>query len=139
MYSYYDRHGRKVLSKKRQQLHKGEPIAYTRFTRVPVEIKIEETGELFEGRAFLFDLRSTSFSLFSMHAIERGAKISLVLEHPRKIFIRAEVVWCTLAPWNPKILSEKVVPYRVYVNFHFDSPEERAAVQSFCDSITNPS
>lgn len=114
---------------------KKKEIPYTQFTRVPVEVKPEGTENILAGRAFLVDLRPDSFSVFCEEALEKGDKLALVLEHPKKLFARGEVVWCTLTPWNPRILTEKRFKYRIYIRLLFDTPEEQIEVRQFCQSV----
>ncbi len=137
MFGYYGYgQGRRLLKANPETAQpKKTEIPYSRFTRVPVEVKNEISGLVSPGRAFLFDFRPTSLAFFTTDAVERGSKLSIVLEHPQKVFVRGEVVWCTLTPWNPKIIREENFIYRVYAKFYFESAEEVTAIKNFCQSL----
>ena len=134
MFGYYGRNKRSIISN-RSLVTKKTEIPYTRFTRVPIDVKVLETEEIIPGRAFLFDMRPDSLAVFSAEHLEKGAKIAVVLEYPRKLYVKAEVVWCTLTPWNPKILSEVNFRYRSYLKLMFETTDEAIAVQRFCNSL----
>jgi len=114
---------------------KKPEIVYTQFTRVPVEIRPDGAEKVIAGRTFLFDLRPESVAVFSTEPLDRGTEIALVIEHPRKLFVKGEVMFCTLSPWNPRVITDEAYRYRVFIQFRFESQSEALAVQHFCRSI----
>jgi hypothetical protein len=103
--------------------------------RVPAEIQIDSTKQVIKSRVFLYDLTPEGVGCFINQAIDKGEKITLVVAHPKALYIKGEIVRCTLFRQSIKILSDDEYQFRLGIKFIYDSPEEKEAIQQFCNSL----
>lgn len=105
------------------------------FARVSAEIQLDSTKEVAESRVFLNDLSPTGVGCFVIEPIDKGEKVSLVIEQPKHLFVKGEIMWCTPYTLDTKIISSEQFRYRVGIRFEFESTEEAAAVKAFCEEL----
>lgn len=114
------------------QAHKKKPRKEVpRFYRVPVTVRRERGGVVTLGRMMLSDLSVHGVGIFLPEPIAKDERVTIVIEHPHAIYVKGNVVWCTLYNMNSRVLSVESLGYRAYVKFHFDSHEEREALRNF--------
>lgn len=105
------------------------------FARVSAEIMITATKQIVDSRVFLNDLSPTGVGCFTNTHVDKGENISLVIEQPRHLFVKGQVLWCTPYTMSTKILSQETFKYRVGIKFIFADEEEKAALRKFCDDL----
>lgn len=105
------------------------------FQRVHANIKIERTNETAESRVFLNDLSPTGVGCFVNVAIDKGELVAMVIEQPKHIYLRGEVIWCSPYTLDTKILTAERYDYRVGIKFIFDSPEEADIVKKYVEEL----
>lgn len=105
------------------------------FFRVHANIKIESSDETAEARVFLNDLSPTGVGCFVNVAIQKGEKVAIVIEQPKHIYLRGEVIWCSPYTLDTKILTAERYDYRVGIKFLFDSPEEAEVVKQYVNDL----
>jgi len=103
--------------------------------RVSAEVKIDDTGEIINCRVFLTDLSPSGVGLFINEQIEKGTELSMVIEQPKHLYVKGEVVWCTPYTLDTKIISNDVFKFRIGVKFLFDFPEEQEALKKYCEEL----
>lgn len=101
--------------------------------RLNGEIKVEHSGQVIACRVILTDLGPKGVSLFTESQIEVGAKVTLVLEQPKHLFLKAELLWCNLFALHTHVLSNQAFIYRAGLVFHFENPEQEREFREFCD------
>ncbi|MEW6058145.1 MAG: PilZ domain-containing protein [Bdellovibrionota bacterium] len=122
----------------KQPQQRKEPRKKIPFQRVSAEILVESTKAVLEGRVFLNDLSPNGVGCFVNTSIDKGEKISLVIEQPKHLYLKGEVMWCTPYTTETKILRQEQFQYRIGIKFHFDSPEEAQAVHAYCQELYAP-
>jgi len=105
------------------------------FYRVSAEIMIESTKEVANSRVFLNDMSPTGVGCFTNIPIEKGEVISLVIEQPRHLFVKGQVLWCSPYSMSTKVLSQETFKFRVGIKFSFTDDEEREAIKKFCQDL----
>ena len=105
--------------------------------RVPAELRVEHTNEVVRARVFLHDISPTGVGLFTEHRIEVGAKVDLVIEAPKHIFLKTTVAWSAEAGNTSHIITTGgTYPYRVGLDIHFESPEQEEEFKKYCSQIS---
>lgn len=122
-------------SKKPNRQHRREKRREIPFHRVSAEIKLEESEEVTASRVFLNDLSPAGVGCFVPMAIDKGQKVSMVIEQPKHLFVKGEVMWCTPYTLNTKVLSPEQFSYRIGIRFSFESDAEREAVATYCNDL----
>ncbi|MBI3544153.1 MAG: PilZ domain-containing protein [Deltaproteobacteria bacterium] len=117
---------------KQQRQKERKPIP---FLRVSAEIMVESTKTIAESRVFLNDMSPTGVGCFTNVAIDKGETVSLVIEQPKHLFVKGEIMWCSPYTLSTKILTQAEFKYRVGIKFCFDSDEEKAALKKFCEDL----
>ena len=105
------------------------------FQRVSAEIRIDSTQEVIEGRVFLNDLSPEGVGCFINVALDKGEQVSLVIEQPKHIYIKGEIIWCSPYARDTKILTQSQFNFRAGIQFKFDDEEEKAAVRKYCEEL----
>ena len=108
-----------------------QPKAMTRLYRVPAAIKREKNDEIMYGRIFLVDLSPSGVGIFLPEPLAKDEIVTLVIEHPRHIYVKGTISFCGLYTLHTAVLSPESFAYRAYIKFVFDSPEEREALRKF--------
>lgn len=106
-----------------------------RFCRVGAEVQVDATQTLVIGRIFLNDLRANAVSLFLQEPIARFQDVSLVIHHPKYLFVRGRIVGCVPYTMSAKIVSSDSFMYRAVVEFYFEDAAERKRVQQYVDTL----
>ena len=119
---------RKPGSKRKEK--KAVPLA-----RVRAEIQLESTKDIIEGRVFLSDLHASGVGLFVEKKLDRGETLSIVIEQPKHLFLKASVTSCSLYSLDKKVISAENFNYRVQVKFIFESDEEKDEVRKYCAEL----
>lgn len=123
--------GSKKPKQQRQKARKNIP-----FLRVSAEIMIESSKAVADSRVFLNDLSPTGVGVFTNLAIEKGEAVSLVIEQPRHLFVKGQIMWCAPYTLNTKVLtSQEQFRYRIGIKFVFNDDEERNALKKYCDDL----
>ena len=107
--------------------------------RVSAEIRIAprlgERAEVFTARLILNDFSPKGVGFFTRSPVGVGSDLALTLEHPKRIYLKAHVVWCQEVESTHAVISDQHHRYRVGVKFLFQSEEEEKAIQEFCDEV----
>jgi hypothetical protein len=112
------------------------PISLERLLRVSAKVQNAETREVITARVFLYDLSPSGVSVFLTAPLSRGDKVFLVIEHPRHLFIGAEIAWCGLATLNTRVISPESYGFRAYLKFDFETAKEQEAVLRYCMTLS---
>jgi hypothetical protein len=104
--------------------------------RVPGEMRVAHTNQTLRCRVFLHDISPKGVGIFVESKVEVGAKVDLIIEAPKHLFLKAEVTWCGESNLTPNVISQGgQFPYRVGLTFVFQSPEEEAELKKYCEQI----
>ncbi len=106
-----------------------------RLQRTSAQIQIRETGDVITGRVFLSDLTPDGVGIFLTAPLQKGEEVFLVLEYPKHLFIRAEVVWCNLYRRSTPIISAENFQYRAGIKFQFDTETDQLLVSRYFEEI----
>ncbi|MGE4234443.1 MAG: PilZ domain-containing protein [Bacteriovoracia bacterium] len=115
---------------------KRAPRAKIPLQRVTAEVKLESNKKILPSRVFLTDLNPQGVGFFSTEAIEKGELVSIVIEQPRHLFVKGEVIWCKPYTLDTKILSEDSYTWRVGVVFDLKTKEEQESIKKYCEEIS---
>lgn len=90
-------------------------------------------------RVILNDLTAHGLETFSPLALASGLEVSITLEHPAQLYVKARVLYCER--YNPasRVLSQAPFPFRIGVEFVFESIEEERAVREFYEKAVKGS
>ena len=102
-----------------------------RLLRLNAQIQRQLTREIIDGRLMSTDLTATGIGLFLNQPVGRDELVTLALSSPHHLYVKGRVRWCSLHTMQTKVLSTDSFMYRVYIEFYFDSPEEREALRNF--------
>lgn len=132
---------RAYQSKRRQQQRK-RPVFHLR--RVEAELKLvssmtnalnQTSAEVISARVILNDISEKGLGLFVSSPILVGQDVAITMEFPRRIFLKARVVFCQEIGTPQHILSENSFNYRIGLEFRFKSDEERNEMRAFCEEV----
>jgi len=122
--------GPKKPKQQRKEKRKDVP-----FMRLSAKVKSESSSQVSESRVFLQDLSPGGVGIFTNLQFPKGDRVSIVIEQPKTLYVRGEVMWCNPYTFDTKVLSADQYKYRAGIRFVYDSPEEEAAVKSFCEDL----
>jgi hypothetical protein len=108
--------------------------------RVRASLKLEIPGgqaRMIEAWVLLNDFSPDGMGLFTANKFNADDQITVTLESPKKIEIKARIAWSMEVVGASRILKAQACPYRAGVEFLFTTPEEREAVKAFCDELLN--
>jgi Tfp pilus assembly protein PilZ len=128
--------GRALAAQKKRERERQKQSLHMR--RVRAEIKISQPmmqAIRTEARVILNDFNYTGLGLFTENSFLAGQEVALTLEEPVRFFVRGRVVWCQEYETSAHVVCQTTYRYRVGIEFIFDSPEEQAAVQAYCDEL----
>ncbi len=109
--------------------------------RVEAQIKIvtkkaNPLEDISTARVILNDLTPSGLGIFLPHPIMAGQEISITLEDPRQIYLRARVVWCMEIDAGSHVITvQQRYSYRLGIKFLFESAQEQEAVKQFVDEV----
>ncbi len=107
--------------------------------RVSAEIRVTprlgERAETFTARLVLNDFSPKGVGFFTRSPVEVGSNLAITLEHPKRIYIKAHVVWCQEVESTNAVISDQNHRYRVGVKFLFQNEEEEKTIHEFSDEI----
>ncbi len=105
--------------------------------RVPAELRVTHTGEVIRARVFLHDISITGISLFTEQRIDVGAKIDIVIEAPKHLFLKVTVASCAEAGNTSHVITTGgTYPFRTGLEIQFQSPEEQAEFKKYCEQLS---
>ncbi|MBI3555788.1 MAG: PilZ domain-containing protein [Deltaproteobacteria bacterium] len=110
-------------------------LPHQRLQRTSAQIQIRETGDVIAGRVFLSDITPDGVGVFLAAPLQKGEEVFLVLEHPKHLFLRAEVVWCNLYRRDTRIISAENFQYRAGIKFQFDTESDQLLVNRYFEEI----
>jgi hypothetical protein len=108
--------------------------------RVKASLKLEVPGgeaRIIEAQVLLNDFSPEGMGLFTANKFNPDEQITISLESPKKIEIKARIAWSQEITVVGKILKAQACSYRAGVEFQFATPEEKEAVRAFCDELLN--
>ena len=102
-----------------------------RLLRLNAQVQRQFSREIVDGRLMSTDMTVKGISLFLNQPLGRDELVTLALSAPHHLYVKGKVRWCGLHTMNTKVLSTDSFAYRVYIEFYFDTPEEREALENF--------
>lgn len=121
--------------KKSNKQQRGAKRKEIPFFRLKANIQITSTKTVAEARVMLNDLSPAGVGCFVNTAIDKGEKVALVIENPKRIYLQGEVIWCSPYTLSTKILSTEQYKYRVGIKFNFETAEEQDIVKKFIEDV----
>lgn len=121
---------KKGTKQKRHDSRKNLP-----FSRVSAEIQIESTKQVLDSRVFLTDLTPSGVGCFVDKALDKGTVVAIVIEQPKHLFVKGEVIWCSPYTLETKIIATEQFRYRVGIKFLFDDAEDQEALKQYCEDL----
>ena len=108
------------------------------FKRLPGELQIEHSRQVVRCRVLLTDISPSGVGIFIENAVDIGSRVTLVLEQPKHLFLKGEIMWCSLFNLHPHVITAEHFKYRAGMHFTFDSPTAEREFQEFCATIFKP-
>lgn len=121
-------------SERRARARKNLPQKHLQ--RTTAQLQIRSTGEVLNGRVFLHDLTPDGVGLFLTEPVGFGEDVFLVLEYPKHLFVRAQVVWCNLYRRSSRVISVENYQYRAGVKFQFDTETDQLLVTRYFEELS---
>ena len=107
--------------------------------KVSAQVRLGETGSeethAFGAQVILSDFTQLGLKLYSSEPVGPGQEILVALDAPRPLFARALVRFCYEFTQSGRILRGHHFPYRVGVEFIFESEDERSAIAGYCREL----
>ena len=107
--------------------------------KVKAELKVSRglgsPPEIAAVRMVLNDLSAAGTTVYAPAKLDTDQEVSLTLTYPKQFFIRGRVIFSADMEGESRVLSEIPCNARVGIAFLFDSPEEKSAVEAFCNEI----
>jgi hypothetical protein len=105
--------------------------------KVAAQVRVGELGASHEcsAQVILNDFTHEGLKLYSSEPLGLGQEVAVSLEAPRPLYARARVVFCYEFTQSGRILRGHHFPYRVGVEFVFDSEEERTLLAGYCREL----
>jgi Tfp pilus assembly protein PilZ len=128
----------RALANQRKRERGQSPI---HLKRVKAEIKSLEQADSdtplapSDARLLLNDLSVDGIGLFASKSFIVGQKIALVLDHPKSIEIKGKIAWCQEVISESHIMSDAPFPFRLGIEFCFESPEEKKQLEAYCETL----
>jgi hypothetical protein len=117
--------------------NENNPFLHLR--RTPAELIFDQgvgrPKTIFHAMVVLNELSPTGIHLFSEAPFESYQELTLNIPSLRNFFIKGRVACCGEIPINPGIVSARTYPYRVELEFIFQSDAEREAVREYCNYL----
>ena len=122
----------------RQKLRgSGKDGSANKLTRLPIQVQINESGELVSGRVFLLDMKVDSMNVFLHEPLSRKEKVFVVVQGHRHLYVQAQVVWCSLSSLSTRVISEETFRYRAKLKLIYDTNLDRNAVLRFQEELSS--
>jgi len=102
---------------------------------MPNPFSIDNSGGPILCRVLLSDLTSRGILLFSSQPLAVGHKLQLTIDQPRRFFANVRVVALQNFLVEKKILYKDSYPYRVCLEFVFESPQEEMQIKEYCREL----
>ena len=122
------------FSRKPKQ-RRREKRAEIPFERVTATIRLDSSRQVVEGRVFLNDLSPKGVGCFVPVSFEKGDSVSVVIDEPKHLFVKGQILWCKPYNLESKVLSNEHFPFRIGIKFQFDSDKEAEAIQTYCSEL----
>ena len=87
------------------------------------------------ARLLLNDLHQEGLAVYSPEILPSGILVSLELEYPDKLSLRAKVGWCQQLTGTTRVITPSSQSYRIGLLFELGTSEERARIKAFCDRL----
>lgn len=129
---------------KKKQLQRNRDRVPLHMKRVMAQLKVvpqegaglgNNSNQLFEARVILNDFSPTGVGLFMSEPVMVGELLAITVEHPKRFYCKARAVWCQVLTQEGHIISQQNYPYRIGLEFIFETPEEQASVKAFYEEI----
>ena len=130
---------RATANAKRRDVEKWRPRLHIK--RVVAELKLSARANIgastgvVSARVVLNDFSATGVGLFATEPVLVGTEVSLTIEHPKRFYCRARIVWCQEQITEGHILSQTPYTYRMGLQFVFESEEEETAVRQYYEEL----
>jgi hypothetical protein len=89
----------------------------------------------YPARIILNDLSPKGVGIFSQQPFTPGMECLLTLLEPYKITIRGKTVWCDEVHHDSHILSSQPYSYRIGIEFVFNTPAEKEALEKLYQDL----
>jgi hypothetical protein len=89
--------------------------------------------QIIPARLILNDFTPTGVTVFSSKPFQPGQRIALTLQDPQTFYVRGSVKACHLYSLQNGLISGQNFPYRVRIQFNFQSRTEEEMIKRFCE------
>lgn len=131
--------GRSVSVKSRQDRERRKRRRIS-LRRTEVRIQVlkgfpHRVVESVAARVILNDITPRGVTVFADHGLAIGALVDLVIEQPRRFYVKGRVISSHQANLHQTVLSPNPLPFRVSIAFEFMSSQERETTERYCRDI----
>ncbi len=121
-------------AKKRQRERYRRPL---HIKRLEAMLHIIENGVVSQvsGRCVLNDLSPKGIGVLTHEAHAEGTLVQLTIPEPRVMKVQGKSVWCQKNHTSGRIISQDSFPFRMGIQFTFETDEKRVEFENFCDDL----
>lgn len=123
--------------KKQKDAAVARPTLHMKRTgaEILVQRNAMEQGVVVKARVVLNDLTAAGVHTFSAQQIVVGSSVALTMEEPKRFYVRGKVISCQTVMLDQRVITQQTYPYRIAIEFTFQSDKERAEVQRYYEEI----
>lgn len=102
--------------------------------RIQAELKLTndlDKSKINKIRIVLNDLRIEGVHVFAADLILVETEVSITFTYPKQFYLKGKVVSCTNIAADSKIISDSPVKYRIGIQFEYETPEDKVAVEEY--------
>ncbi len=119
------------LTKKREKSRKTIHIK-----RISADLHlISDQENKTSTRLILNDLSTKGAGIFSPTPFIGGQEVLIKIIDPKKLEIKARIIWCQQHTASSRVLSDVPFAYRIGVEFIFTSPEDQQKVDQYFEEV----
>lgn len=127
----------KAKARERERLAKGRHLHYV---KVGAELVIDEgfaaKKTVISAQLVMNELTPKGTFLFVSHQLPAGIRVAIRLQEPDNFYVRGVVVSSAHVALEKHVISTKQYPYRVGIQFEFQSEKEKQIIARFSEAIT---
>lgn len=132
--------GFRSFFKKPKRTQTKDPRNVLHLKRTHAELLIHQSMSLLppivvQCQVVLNDLSPNGVYVFCTSALPVGQKIQMTLEEPKRFFSRGKILSCQMMILDRKVISQQSYPFRIHVEFEFESETDRDTVRQYCEEI----
>lgn len=141
-YAHLRRQRRQKLAEAEAAARNGprhEPRRQLALRKVAAQLRIDPASTQgyahLGAQVILNDITHDGLRLYSEGHVEPGTEVAIAIEAPRPLYVRARVTFCYEFTQSGRIIRGHHYPYRVGLEFVFESELERVNLAGYCREL----